>query len=387
MPFMAGLNHRNRKVSSNREKLKQSKRWVVKLGSALLTDKGCGLKHERLDSWIAQIAALDKQGIEVVIVSSGAVAEGITRLGWKQRPTQVHQLQAAAAVGQMGLIQAYEFGFQKYGMHTAQILLTHEDVANRERYLNARTSINTLISLGVIPIINENDSVATDEIRFGDNDTLAGMVANLIEADVLVLLTDQNGLYTADPSKDKNAALLHEVSVDDAELDNYAGEGGVLGRGGMRTKIKAARIAAHSGTQTLIASGNEADVMLRIAAAETIGTLFVGNEVTVNARRLWLAGQGKMKGSVSVDDGAVRALTENNKSLLPVGIRQVNGEFNRGEVIACLDMNGKEIARGLTNYNSSQAKTIMGKTSQEILDLLGSLDEDEFIHRDNLLVN
>ncbi len=374
-------------MSSNREKLKQSKRWVVKLGSALLTDKGCGLKHERLDSWIAQIAALGKQGIEVVIVSSGAVAEGITRLGWKQRPTQVHQLQAAAAVGQMGLIQAYEFGFQKYGKHTAQILLTHEDVANRERYLNARTSINTLISLGVIPIINENDSVATDEIRFGDNDTLAGMVANLIEAEVLVLLTDQDGLYTADPTRDKNATLLHEVSVDDAELDTYAGEGGVLGRGGMRTKIKAARIAAHSGTQTLIASGNETDVMLRLAKAETIGTLFTGKEVTVNARRLWLAGQGKMKGSVSVDDGAVRALTENNKSLLPVGIRQVNGEFNRGEVIACLDMNGNEIARGLTNYNSSQAKTIMGKTSQEILDLLGSLDEDEFIHRDNLLVN
>ncbi len=374
-------------MSSNREKLKQSKRWVVKLGSALLTDKGCGLKHERLDSWIAQIAALGKQGIEVVIVSSGAVAEGITRLGWKQRPTQVHQLQAAAAVGQMGLIQAYEFGFQKYGKHTAQILLTHEDVANRERYLNARTSINTLISLGVIPIINENDSVATDEIRFGDNDTLAGMVANLIEAEVLVLLTDQDGLYTADPTRDKNATLLHEVSVDDAELDTYAGEGGVLGRGGMRTKIKAARIAAHSGTQTLIASGNETDVMLRLAKAETIGTLFTGKEVTVNARRLWLAGQGKMKGSVSVDDGAARALTENNKSLLPVGIKQVNGEFNRGEVIACLDMNGNEIARGLTNYNSSQAKTIMGKTSQEILDLLGSLDEDEFIHRDNLLVN
>ncbi|MEQ8290341.1 MAG: glutamate 5-kinase [Gammaproteobacteria bacterium] len=374
-------------MSDSREKLRASKRWVVKIGSALITDKGCGLKHERLNTWIAQVAELGKRGIEVVIVSSGAVAEGITRLGWKQRPTQVHQLQAAAAVGQMGLIQAYEVGFQKYGKHTAQILLTHEDVANRERYLNARTSINTLIGLGVIPVINENDSVATEEIRFGDNDTLAGMVANLIEADVLVLLTDQDGLYTADPNRDKNAELISEASVNDTKLDDYAGEGGALGRGGMRTKIKAARIAARSGSQTVIAPGNEQNVMLRIADAEAIGTLLTGTEETVNARRLWLAGQGKMNGSVSIDDGAVRALKENNKSLLPVGIKSVNGEFNRGEVIACLDMNGKEIARGLTNYNSSQARTIMGKSSQDIQALLGNLDEDEFIHRDNLLVN
>lgn len=374
-------------MSSSRDKIKASKRWVVKIGSALITDKGCGLKHERLNTWIAQIAELGKRGIEVVIVSSGAVAEGITRLGWKQRPTQVHQLQAAAAVGQMGLIQAYEVGFQKYDKHTAQILLTHEDVANRERYLNARTSINTLIGLGVIPVINENDSVATEEIRFGDNDTLAGMVANLIEADVLVLLTDQDGLYTADPNRDNNAELISEASVNDTKLDTYAGEGGALGRGGMRTKIKAARIAARSGSQTVIAPGNEHNVILRIADAEEIGTLLTGTEETVNARRLWLAGQGKMNGSVSIDDGAVRALKENNKSLLPVGIKSVNGEFNRGEVIACLDMNGKEIARGLTNYNSAQAKMILGKSSQDIKKLFGNLEDDEFIHRDNLLVN
>lgn len=374
-------------MSSSRDKIKASKRWVVKIGSALITDKGCGLKHERLNTWIAQIAELGKRGIEVVIVSSGAVAEGIARLGWKQRPTQVHQLQAAAAVGQMGLIQAYEVGFQKYGKHTAQILLTHEDVANRERYLNARTSINTLIGLGVIPVINENDSVATEEIRFGDNDTLAGMVANLIEADVLVLLTDQDGLYTADPNRDNNAELISEASVNDTKLDTYAGEGGALGRGGMRTKIKAARIAARSGSQTVIAPGNEHNVILRIAEAEEIGTLLTGTEETVNARRLWLAGQGKMNGSVSIDDGAVRALKENNKSLLPVGIKSVNGEFNRGEVIACLDMNGKEIARGLTNYNSAQAKMILGKSSQDIKKLFGNLEDDEFIHRDNLLVN
>lgn len=374
-------------MTSERDKLKQSTRWVVKLGSALLTDQGCGLKHDMLEIWIRQIAELGKRGIEVVIVSSGAVAEGVTRLGWNKRPTMVHQLQAAAAVGQMGLIQAYEAGFQKYGKHTAQILLTHEDVANRERYLNARTSLNTLISLNVIPIINENDSVATDEIRFGDNDTLAGMVANLIEADVLVLLTDQDGLYTADPGKYDHAEIIREANATDPKLDDYAGEGGALGRGGMRTKIRAARIAAKSGTQTVIASGHEQDVMLRLANAESVGTLLCSSNEAVNARRLWLAGQGQIKGSVTLDDGAVKALRDNGKSLLPVGIKAVNGEFNRGEIIACLDKAGLEIARGLTNYNSSQARTIMGKTSPEILDLFGSLDEDEFIHRDNLLVN
>lgn len=374
-------------MTSERDKLKQSTRWVVKLGSALLTDQGCGLKHDMLEIWIRQIAELGKRGIEVVIVSSGAVAEGVTRLGWNKRPTMVHQLQAAAAVGQMGLIQAYEAGFQKYGKHTAQILLTHEDVANRERYLNARTSLNTLISLDVIPIINENDSVATDEIRFGDNDTLAGMVANLIEADVLVLLTDQDGLYTADPGKYDHAEIIREANATDPKLDDYAGEGGALGRGGMRTKIRAARIAAKSGTQTVIASGHEQDVMLRLANAESVGTLLCSSNEAVNARRLWLAGQGQIKGSVTLDDGAVKALRDNGKSLLPVGIKAVNGEFNRGEIIACLDKAGLEIARGLTNYNSSQARTIMGKTSPEILDLFGSLDEDEFIHRDNLLVN
>ncbi len=374
-------------MSSDRNKIKQSRRWVIKLGSALLTDNGCGLKHDMLDIWIGQIAELAGRGIEFVIVSSGAVAEGITRLGWDRRPTQIHQLQAAAAVGQMGLIQAYETGFQKYDRHTAQVLLTHEDVANRERYLNARTSISTLIKLGVIPIINENDTVATDEIRFGDNDRLAGMVANLIDADVLVLLTDQEGLFTADPDKDRHAELIPSAQVNDARLEDYAGEGGSLGRGGMRTKIKAASIAARSGTQTIIASGNRPDILLKVAAAEQVGTLLYGEEQSVNARRLWLAGQGYLSGSVSIDSGAVRALIENGKSLLPVGIKAVNGEFNRGEIIACLDEQGKEIARGLTNYNSSQARTIMGKSSQEILDLLGQADEDEFIHRDNLLIN
>ena len=373
-------------MTTNRDKLKHAKRWVIKLGSALLTDKGCGLKHDLLDNWISQIAELNKQGIETAIVSSGAVAEGVSRLQWKERPTAVHQLQAAAAVGQMGLIQAYEAGFQKYDIKTAQILLTHEDVSNRERYLNARTSLNTLISLGVNPIINENDSVAIDEICFGDNDTLAGMVANLIDADALLILTDQSGLYTADPNKHSDAELIHEANVDDPKLEDYAGEGGALGRGGMRTKIKAARIAAKSGTLTVIASGHDDNVIINVANAEPFGTLFSGNTDSVNARRLWLAGQGKLKGAVTLDEGAINALKSQGKSLLPVGIKSVNGEFARGEIIACLDENGNEIARGLTNYSSSQTSIIMGKSSQEVSEILGGIDEDELIHRDNLLL-
>ncbi len=374
-------------MTSSRKKLKQAKRWVVKLGSALLTDRGCGLKHELLDNWIRQIAELNNNGIETVIVSSGAVAEGISRLKWKKRPTSVHKLQAAAAVGQMGLIQAYETGFQKYGIQTAQILLTHEDVANRERYLNARTSLSTLISLNVIPIINENDSVAIDEIRFGDNDTLAGMVANLIDADALLLLTDQLGLYTADPDKDKNAEFIEEASVDDPKLEEFAGEGSALGRGGMRTKIKAARIAAKSGAFTVIASGHTEDVILKVAFAENIGTLFSASSTSVNAKRLWLAGQGKLKGTVTIDDGAVNALVKQGKSLLPVGIKAMSGDFQRGEIIACVDENGSEVARGLANFNASQTKLIMGKSTKDIRDILGAIEDDELIHRDNLLVN
>ncbi|MEM7027387.1 MAG: glutamate 5-kinase [Pseudomonadota bacterium] len=373
-------------MTMNREKLKQAKRWVIKLGSALLTDNGCGLKHELLDNWIRQIAELNKQGIETAIVSSGAVAEGVSRLQWKERPTTLHHLQAAAAVGQMGLIQAYEVGFQKYDIQTAQILLTHEDVANRERYLNARTTMSSLISLGVNPIINENDSVAIDEIRFGDNDTLAGMVSNLIDADVLLILTDQAGIYTANPNKHNDAEFIQQINVDDPNLEAYAGEGGALGRGGMRTKVKAAKIAAKSGALTVIASGYDEDVILKVANADSIGSLLFGDTDSVNARRLWLAGQGKLKGAVILDQGAVNALKSKGKSLLPVGINSVQGEFNRGEIIACLDENGNEIARGLTNYNASQTSLIMGKTSNEVSQLLGGIDEDELIHRDNLLI-
>lgn len=373
-------------MSDERKKLKRTRRWVVKIGSALLTNNGCGLKHELLDNWVKQIIELNNRGIEVVIVSSGAVAEGVARLGWKSRPNVIHDLQAAAAVGQMGLIQAYEVCFQKYNKHTAQILLTHDDIADRARYLNARTSLNTLLKLGVAPIVNENDSVATDEIRLGDNDTLAALVANLVDAELLVLLTDQDGLYTADPRTDSSAKLIQQAEASDKSLRRYAGEGGSLGRGGMRTKLKAAAIAAKSGTQTVIASGNKDEILLQIADGTDIGTLLTTSEEPVQARKQWLANQTHLQGSVTLDDGAVTALTKNGKSLLPVGIRSVEGDFKRGEIISCIDKAGNEIARGLSNYDSVQVKLILGKSTKEIKTCLGQIDEDELIHRDNMIL-
>lgn len=373
-------------MTDERDKIKSTRRWVVKIGSALLTDNGCGLKHELLDNWVSQIAELNKRGIEVVIVSSGAVAEGVSRLGWKKRPNVVHELQAAAAVGQMGLIQAYEVCFQKYDKRTAQILLTHDDVANRARYINARTSLKTLLKFGVVPIVNENDTVATDEIRFGDNDTLAGLVANLIDAELLVLLTDQKGLYDADPRVDSSAKLIEQAEANDSSLEKFAGEGGSLGRGGMRTKLKAAVVAMKSGTQTVIASGSEESILLKIANGETVGTLLTTSEEAVKAKKQWLANQAYLQGSVTIDDGAVSALTKNGKSLLPVGIKNVAGEFKRGEIISCVDQSGKEVSRGLTNYDSVQTKLIIGKSSKEIEGILGQVDEKELIHRDNLIL-
>lgn len=373
-------------MSNHRDKITEARRWVVKLGSSLLTNNGLGLRTDSLHNWVRQVMALRNQGCEVVIVSSGAVAEGAVRLGWKHRPQSVHELQAAAAVGQMGLVQAYESCFQKYGVHTAQILLTHEDIADRQRYLNARSSLNTLLKLGVVPIINENDTVATEEIRFGDNDMLAGMVTNLIEADLLVLLTDQPGLFDQDPREHPGAKLINEAEAGDPALLKFAGKVGVLGRGGMHTKLKAATLAAKSGAATVIAAGFEDNVLGRIATGESLGTLLISRQETLTARKQWLAGRTQVHGRLILDAGAVNVLRHQGKSLLAVGVRAVEGDFRRGEIVSCLDEGRTEIARGLVNYGASEARKIMGKPTDQFVQLLGYIDEPELIHRDNLVL-
>ena len=360
--------------------------WVVKLGSALLTNDGVGLRTDTLAQWVAQVMALRQRGMDVVLVSSGAIAEGIARLGMKKRPHALHELQAAAAVGQMGLIQAYEACFQRYGVHTAQVLLTHDDISDRRRYLNARSTLRTLVGLGVIPVINENDTVATDEIRFGDNDSLAGLVSNLMEADLLVILTDQAGLYDRDPRLHKDAVIIPRGRAGDLELERYAGQGGALGRGGMLTKLRAAATAAKSGATTVITCGQERDILVRLAGGEELGTLLVPEMGPVTARKQWLAGQSRVHGTLRLDNGAVRVLREKGKSLLAVGVTAVQGRFRRGEIVSCLDPDGREVARGLVNYNDEETRRIMGQPSDRIEKLLGYVDEPELIHRDNLIV-
>ena len=360
--------------------------WVVKIGSALLTNDGCGLRAEAIAGWVAQMAQLRRRGFRFIIVSSGAIAEGRARLGWDMKPVSLHEQQAAAAVGQMGLIQAYESAFQVYDIHTAQILLTHDDIADRGRYLNARSTLRTLLELDVVPIINENDSVATDEIRFGDNDSLAGLVANLAEADRLIILTDQAGLYDRDPRQYPDAGLIRTGRAGDVSLLDYAGSGGALGRGGMLTKLKAAETAAKSGTDTIICSGMEADVLLKIAANEQTGTLLSVQRSPLAARKQWLAGHKRTDGTLVLDDGACRVLAEQGKSLLAVGVVGVRGEFNRGEIVSCVARDGREVARGLVNYNAGETRKIMGQPSRKIEQLLGYVDDAELIHRDNMVV-
>ncbi len=367
--------------------LTNCKRIVVKVGSSLVTNQGAGLDLNALENWARQIAALNAAGHEVVLVSSGAIAEGMQRLGWKKRPASIHDLQAAAAVGQMGLVQAYESCFRKHKLHAAQVLLTHADLVDRERYLNARTTLTTLLSLRVIPIINENDTVVTDEIKFGDNDTLGALVTNLIEADVLIILTDQDGLYTADPRKDATATLVGAMLAGDAQLERMAGGAGShIGRGGMLTKILAAKRAARSGAHTVIASGHETDVLLRLIKGEPIGTLLTAATLTLVARKQWLADHLQVAGKVVLDAGAIKALRSDGKSLLPIGVKKVIGEFERGALLACVSEDGSEIARGLTNYNATEACRIAGHASKEIESLLGYGGDAEFIHRDNLVL-
>ena len=362
-------------------------RLVVKVGSSLVTDEGRGLDHGAVQRWAAQIAELKRSGKEIVLVSSGAIAEGIKRLGWNARPSAIHELQAAAAVGQMGLVQAYETAFSAFGLRTAQILLTHEDLADRRRYLNARSTLLTLLSLDVIPIINENDTVTTEEIKVGDNDTLGALVTNLIEADVLILLTDQSGLYSADPRRDPTATLIATARAGDPALEAMAGGvGSSIARGGMLTKVLAAKRAARSGAATVIASGREADVLTRLAAGERIGTALVAETAPLAARKQWLADHVQLAGRLHLDAGAVRALARDGKSLLPIGVVTVDGDFDRGELVGCVDPDGREIARGLVNYGSSDAARIMRRPSAEIESILGYVDEPEMIHRDNLVL-
>ncbi|PKM43207.1 MAG: glutamate 5-kinase [Gammaproteobacteria bacterium HGW-Gammaproteobacteria-1] len=372
---------------NRRQQLAQTKRWVVKIGSALLTNDGRGLNLDGISAWVEQMAILRKRGIEVVLVSSGAVAEGMARLGWKKRPQALHELQAAAAVGQMGLVQAYESRFKNFGLHTAQILLTHDDLSNRMRYLNARSALRTLLELGVVPVVNENDTVVTDEIRFGDNDTLAALVANLVEADLLVILTDQSGMYDKDPRNNPDAKLLHEVQASDPALESMAGgSAGALGRGGMLTKVRAARLAARSGTETVIAYGREDQVLERVFGGELLGTLFTPDLEPMVARKRWLAGHLQLRGKLTLDAGAVRVLRESGRSLLAVGVKAVEGRFLRGEMVSCIDEQGREVARGLVNYSAEETAKLMGQPTSRIQELIGYVDEEELIHRDNLIL-
>lgn len=367
--------------------IQKANRLIIKVGSSLVTNDGKGLDKPGIAKWAEQIAHLRTLGKQVVLVSSGAIAEGMQRLGFEKRPTAIHELQACAAVGQMGLVQVYETSFRQYNLHTAQVLLTHADLTDRERYLNARSTLFTLLHLGVVPIINENDTVVTDEIKFGDNDTLGALVANLIEGDALIILTDQKGLYTADPRRDSTARFVSDAQAGDPALEAMAGGAGTgIGRGGMLTKILAAKRAATSGAHTVIACGRENQVLVRLANGEAIGTQLIAQTAQLTARKQWMLDHLQTVGKAVLDAGAVRKLTAEGKSLLPIGVVNVSGEFGRGDVITCTDETGRAIARGISNYSSSEARRIMRKPSAEILAILGFMEEPELIHRDNMVL-
>jgi glutamate 5-kinase len=368
--------------------LRDARRIVVKVGSSLVTNEGRGLDEQAIGEWCRQLSALVRDGREVIMVSSGAIAEGMKRLGWTTRPQELHELQAAAAVGQMGLAHMYETKLRENGLGSAQVLLTHADLADRERYLNARSTLLTLLTHGVLPVINENDTVVNDEIKFGDNDTLGALVANLVEADALIILTDQKGLYTADPRHDPSATFVHEARAGDAKLEEMAGgAGSSLGKGGMITKILAAKRAAGSGASTVIAWGREPDALVRLTQGEAIGTLLVAQTQKQQARKQWMADHLQLRGSVTIDDGAVSKLKGEGSSLLPIGMTGVVGDFSRGEVIAILDGQGQEVARGLANYAAAEARLLCRKPSGQMAELLGFAAEPEMVHRDNMVLS
>ena len=362
--------------------------WVIKIGSSLVTKSSTGLNNKNIKSWAFQIYKIISNNINVIIVSSGAIAEGMNRLGLSKRPTTSSKLQALASVGQMGLIQAYEVAFKKYGLLTAQMLLTHEDLSNRERYLNARNTLSNLLKYNVIPIINENDTVSTDEIKFGDNDTLAALVANLSGAKSLIILTDQDGLYTSDPKKNKSAKLVNNISILDRNLNKYAGpSNNNLGRGGMITKITAAKKAAKSNTKTIIANGTKKDILTKILNKEdNIGTIIFNKNSSIKSKKQWIANSLKIKGKIVIDAGAKKVISKSGKSLLPIGITSVNGNFHKGDMVACFDVNNKEIARGLVNYNSKELKNIIGKSTATIRKEFGIFESEVVIHRDNMIL-
>ena len=369
----------------NRQRLADARRWVIKVGSALLTDDGRGLDLSVVSRLADQLAALRAEGRDVVLVSSGAIVAGLVRLKLSERPHEVNLSQAAAAVGQSALVRAYEECLSPHGVTTAQILLSHADVRARDRYLNARSTLNTLLSMGVLPIVNENDTVVTDEIRLGDNDTLAALVANLVDADALLILTDQDGLMNGDPRRETNAQLIQSADVHDSELDRVAGGGSTLGRGGMATKLSAARLAARSGTGTVIANGRLSDIVASVAAGEVVGTFLQTQRQPQSARKQWLASLLHAKGQLVLDDGAVRGVSEQGRSLLPIGIVAVSGQFQRGDLVSCVDSTGRERARGLVNYTADEAGALIGKSSTQIEATLGYCGEEEMIHRDNLV--
>ena len=366
---------------------KQAKRWIIKIGSALLTKDGKGLDYAAIEDWVKQIAQLRQQGIEVILVSSGSVAEGMSRMGWKTRPTKLAELQAAAAIGQTGLIEAYETQFKKHKIQAAQILLTHDDVKNRKRYLNARNTLRTLLKFKALPIINENDTVALEEMRLGDNDTLAALVANLVEANLLVILTDQDGLFNKDPRHHDDAILISEESACNSSLLDYVGDiATTLGSGGMATKLTAAQRAAHSGCATVIASGRENQVLQRLSQGEAIGTLLIPDSSQIDARKQWIVAQVQASGTLHLDHGASKAILDNGTSLLPVGVEHAEGTFNRGDVVDCKNPDGKIIARGLVNYSIREVDKVYKKSSKEVAKTLGYTGEAELIHRDNLVI-
>lgn len=369
-----------------RSEIKKAQRWVIKVGSSLVTEDGQGLNSDLIHQWSDQVKELRAKGVEIIWVSSGSVAAGMQRLGWSKRPTALHELQVAAAVGQASLIRCYEDTFAGHNITTAQVLLTHADFENRQRYLNASATFRSMLELKLLPIVNENDTVAVDEIRFGDNDSLAAMVTDLIDADLLLILTDQQGLYDANPRDNENASFISEAKASDEKLMAYASGGGELGLGGMITKLKAARIASRTGASTIIANGRIDNVLQSIYAGDDVGTLLVSDQNRIGARKQWIANQLHVKGELMLDDGATRVLKDSGKSLLPIGVTHVSGQFERGELVRCVNPEGKEIARGLVNYSVMEAEQIIGKKSDKISFILGYIGDLELIHRDNLVI-